>query len=121
MTSTPPAPPDGISIRRPLTLADIAADAAALITEAREAGLTPPCALNCHDYRPPSASLFLADQDSPDTWQALQEWASRYGTGITTRPATSPESVYASAEFSRAGINYEVYSIIRPAPQDQAA
>jgi hypothetical protein len=120
MTSQPPTPPPGITARPPATLAEIAAATAGLIAEARAAGLAPPCALNANDYGPPTANLYVSEHDTPDIWQALQQWADRYGTEITTRPSTSPGAVYASASFRRDGISYEVYCIIYPARRDDA-
>lgn len=109
-------PPDDDRPR--LTVDQIARDAADLIDEARDAGLTPPCAINCHDYTPPAASLFVSRLDTADIWDALQQWAARYDTEVTTRPTAVPENTYASAEFDRDGVTYEVYTIIRPDPQD---
>lgn len=118
--------------RERMTLDEIATAAAALIADARTAGLTAPFTLSCYDYGPPSVTLYLyaAEQDTPAIWAALQAWASHYGTQVTTHPATSPGSVHAIAAFSRDGIGYEVSAIIRPVPvpgdepgqdQDQAA
>jgi hypothetical protein len=119
MTSKTPQPPTSITARQPTALEGIAAAAAILIAEARAAGLTPPCALNCHDYySPPATALFISDSDTPDIWHALQQWADRYETQITTRPTANPENTYASAEFRHNGISYEIYSIIHPSHQD---
>jgi hypothetical protein len=115
MTIQPPA-----TERPPMTLEQIAAAAAGLITEARDAGLTPPCALNAHDYGPPAAALYVAEHDTPDIWQALGQWAARYETQVTTRPSVTPGVVYAYAEFRHGRITYEVYSIIYPAAGDDA-
>jgi hypothetical protein len=120
------------SDRERMTLDEIATAAAGTIADARAAGLTAPFSLTCHDYGPSTAVLYLYDDgsDTPGIRAALQQYADRYGTQVTTRPSTSPGSLYATAAFTRDGISYEVSAIIRPAPsphqddepeQDQAA
>jgi hypothetical protein len=118
MPNQPPAPPAGVNAREPMTLDEIAAAASVLIAQARDTGLTPPCALSCRDYGPPAASLFVSETDAPDIWAALQAWADRYHTEITTHLASTPGNLHASVEFRRDGIRYDVYSIIHPAPDD---
>lgn len=116
-----------------LTVEEITAAAAALIAEARTAGLLPPFGVTCHDYGPPEAALHLGEHDSPDIWAALDQWADRYGTVVTTRPGHGPGTIYARAIYARAGftrdgITYEVSSVIttaadksQPVPQEPAA
>jgi hypothetical protein len=117
MTSQHPEPPFGV--RPPMTVEEIATTAAVLIARARDAGLTPPCSLNCHDYGAPAAYLFIAESDVPDVWDALLQWASHYGTEVAVRQGSVPESVYASAEFRRDGIRYEVHSVIHRPDDDE--
>jgi hypothetical protein len=124
MTSQPPE----TSSQPPATLEQIAAATAALITDARQAGLALPCSLNCNDYGPPAASLLVSEYDTPNIWQALRQWATHYGTEVTTRPSINPGNLYISAAFQHDGISYEVYTIINPdgdgteaTPLDQAA
>lgn len=81
----------------PKTIEQIATAAAALVTEARQAGLTPPRSLSCHDYGQPTASLYLFRHDNPDIWHALQEWATRYGTQVTSWAGIQPGSIHAAA------------------------
>jgi hypothetical protein len=113
-----PAPPPGITTHPHASLGQIAIAAAALIADAREAGLTLPCSLNANEYGPPTASLYISQHDAPDIWRALQQWAARHHTEIATRPTSDGNSVHASAEFRIAGIRYDVYSVISPAPAD---
>jgi hypothetical protein len=107
---------------QPATLEHIATAAAGLIADARAAGLTLPFSLNCHDYGPPGATLYLygAEQDTPAIWAALRQWAARYGTEVTSRPGFSPGTVHAVAAFSRDGLRYEVSAVIHPEPQGAA-
>ena len=123
-----PEPPAGLPIRPPMTLDQIATGAAALLAEARTAGLAEPYSLNCHDYGPPTASLYLyaADQDTTGLWWALHEWAGHYHSEVTVRPGVHPDNVHATVEFRHDGIAYEVTAVIRRTPddgppQDQAA
>lgn len=112
---------DATRDRERMTLDVIAIAAAGLIADARAAGLTSPFTLSCHDYGPPTATLYLYDDghDTPGIWAALQQWADRYGTKVTSHPSTSPGSLHAIAAFTRDGIRYEVSAIIRPGPDDE--
>jgi hypothetical protein len=65
-----------------------------------------------------NTSLFISRLDTPDIWDALQQWAARYDTEVTTRQTAIHENTYASAEFTRDGVTYEVYTVIRPDPDD---
>ena len=80
-----------------------------------------PFALNCYDYGPSSATLYLYDDghNGTDVWTALQAYADRYGTQITTRPATSAGTVLATVAFDRDGVRYEVSAVMRDFYDDE--
>jgi hypothetical protein len=119
---------DNAAARPPrLTLEQTAIAAAGLIAEARAAGLVMPYSVNVHDYGPtPHATLYIEEHQDRDIWRALAEWAGRYRTEVSARPSTTPGSIYATAEFSRDGVDYDISAIIRqpagddgqPGPQD---
>jgi hypothetical protein len=121
-TPEAPEPPAGLPFRPPVRLDQIATAAAKLIADARAAGLTEPTSLNCHDYGPPTAALYLyaPEQETTGLWWALHEWASHYGTEVAIRPGIKPDTVHACVEFRRDGIAYEVTSVIRRTPDDDA-
>ena len=104
--------------RVPRTLDEIATAAAALIADARTAGLPAPYALNCHDYGPAAAVLYLTADEIPDIWLALNQWAAHYGTQVNTHVGFTPGTVHATANFHRDGVAYEVSSVIHPRPED---
>jgi len=95
-----------------LTLDQIATAAAAVIADARAAGLAPPYSLNAHDYGPPHATFYISEHRHGDIWQALREWADHYGTEVASGPGVTPGTVYATADFRRDGIRYEVTAVI---------
>jgi hypothetical protein len=99
-----------------MTLDEIATAAARLINEARAAGLAPPFSLNCHDYGPPAAILLIAENEPPDIWDALQQWADRYRSEIDPRPGYHSGSIHATVAFRRDGISYEITSVIHTTP-----
>ena len=95
-----------------LTLDEIATAAAVIIVQARDAGLAAPYAINAHDYGPPTASLYISERIDGDIWDALQAWADYWGTEVTSGPGTRPGAVFASVDFRRDGIRYEVTAVI---------
>jgi hypothetical protein len=57
-----------------MTLDQIAtAAAAAIIADARAAGLAEPYSVNARDYGPPTASLYISERQDRDIWEALQD------------------------------------------------
>jgi hypothetical protein len=113
---------------RRMTLDQIAAAAAAIIADARAAGLAEPYSVNAHDYGPPHVSLYISERQDRDIWQALQEWADHYGSEVSAGPGTTPGSICAAVDFRRDGIRYEITAIIhhsagsdsQPEPPDAA-
>jgi hypothetical protein len=99
-----------------LTLDQIAAAAAGIIADARAAGLAAPYSVSARDYGPPEASLYISERQDRNIWDALQEWADHYGSEVSAGPATTPGTLYASVDFRRDGIRYEVTAVIHPAP-----
>jgi hypothetical protein len=102
-----------------MTLDQIATAAAAIIADARAAGLAPPYAINAHDYGPPHASLYISERRDRDIWEALQGWADHYGTEVSSGPGTTPGTVYAVVDFRQGGIRYEVTAVIHSPDDDQ--
>ena len=109
--TTPARPPR-------LTLDQVATAAAAIIAEARAAGLAAPYSVSAHDYGPPHASLYISERQDRDIWDALQEWADHYGSEVSAGPGTTPGSVYASVDFRRDGIRYEITAVIHSTGSD---
>jgi hypothetical protein len=99
-----------------LTLDQIATAAAAIIADARAAGLAEPYSVNAHDYGPPTASLYISERQDRDIWEALQQWADYYGSEVSASPGHTPGSVYASVDFRRDSIRYEVTAVIHQTP-----
>jgi hypothetical protein len=114
-------PPPGIRPRPPMTLADIAHAAAAVLETATAAGLTPPSTLNCQGYGPPAATLYLPSADTPaGAWDALSQWAGHYHADLTTRPGTHPGYAHATAIFTVGRVRYEISTIIKDDEQQPA-
>lgn len=113
-----PEPPPGIHALPAIELEDLADATAALIRQARRDGLVIPSSVNLQGYGTPSASLYVSESDTPDIWAALQEWATRYRTGLRHRPGSDPAATHAAIEFMNSdGIRYEIHSVIHaPAP-----
>jgi hypothetical protein len=110
--------------RPPMTLDEIADATAALIREARAAGLPETCSITAHDWGTPEVSLYLSATGNPGIWAALRAWASHYGTEVATRATTSQrDNIHAYAEFRRDGLRVQVTSVIssedHPGDQDQ--
>ena len=110
-----------------MTLDEIATAAAAVIADARAAGLAPPYGVHAHDFGPPSVSLYITEhQKDRDIWQALSEWADHYDTEVTSGPGVTPGTIYAVVQFHHDRIRYEVTAVIHPAddqdePEQNAA
>jgi hypothetical protein len=107
--------------RPPMTLDEIADATAALIREARAAGLPETCSINAHDWGTPEVSLYLSAADHPGIWAALRAWAAHYGTEVATRAASQRDNIHAYAEFRRNGLRVQVTTVISPEdhPGDQ--
>ena len=99
-----------------MTLDQIATAAAAIIADARAAGLAEPYSVNAHDYGPPHASLYISERQDRDIWEALQQWADYYGSEVSSTPGHTPGSIYATVDFRRDNICYEVTAVIHPTP-----
>jgi hypothetical protein len=106
----------------PLTLDQIATAAAALITEARAAGLATPFSLTCHDYGTPTIALYLPSYEIRDIRAALEAWASTYRTRVEIKPGVAPGRVHGQLTFERDGITCEISAVITspPEPGDEA-
>lgn len=117
--TTPAAVPPA---RPPMTLDEIADATAALIREARAAGLPETCSITAHDWGTPEVSLYLSATGNPGIWEALRAWAAHYCTEVATRATTSSErNIHAYAEFRRSGLRVQVTTVISPEdhPGDQ--